>query len=122
MRRVLAVAVASVAAAVTSGCGGDGAASGDGAAPATAQARSEVTINIASFKYLPAKLTVKKGAKVTWVNQDKAPHTATAVEGAFDTGRLKLDDSKTLVLDKPGTYRYYCTFHRFMEADLVVTD
>ena len=41
-----------------------------------------VTVDIASFKYKPETVTVKAGGKVTWVNQDKAGHTATfAVPG-----------------------------------------
>lgn len=78
-----------------------------------------VKIEITDFKYKPVTLTVKAGSTVTWVNNDSAPHTATAA-GDFDTGTLKQGDKKTLKLAKPGTYAYICEFHPFMKATVVV--
>ncbi len=78
-----------------------------------------VTIAITDFKYKPVTLTVKAGSKVTWINNDGAPHTATAA-GDFDTGTLKKGESKTLKLAKQGTYAYICQFHPFMKATVVV--
>lgn len=78
-----------------------------------------VKIEITDFKYKPVTLTVKAGSKVTWLNNDSAPHTATAA-GDFDTGTLKKGDAKTLKLSKPGTYAYICQFHPFMKATVVV--
>ena len=59
------------------------------ATPTLQPVSGAVTINIAQFKFAPEALTVKAGAKVTWVNADAAPHTATASEDTFDTGTLK---------------------------------
>lgn len=42
--------------------------------------------------------------------------------GAFDTDKLERGDARAVTLDKPGTYRYYCVFHRFMQADLIVVE
>jgi Cupredoxin-like domain len=59
--------------------------------------------------------------KVTWVNDDQAPHTATSDDGhTVDTGSLKPGRSKTITVGKAGTYSYHCTFHRFMVARVVV--
>ena len=71
------------------------------------------------FKFKPETVTVKAGTKVTWVNNDAAPHTATAT-GAFDTDTLRKGDKKTLKLKKPGTYAYICAFHPFMKATVIV--
>ncbi len=82
-------------------------------------------MNIASFKFIPKAVKLKAGGKVTWVNQDKAPHTATSDEGApakFNTGRLDLSESKPIKLDEPGSYPYYCVYHRFMTGTLEVVD
>jgi plastocyanin len=111
MRRFLPIL--SVAA-VFAGCGGGSDAMTQDAAP------EQATVRIASFKYAPPTLTVAKGARVTFVNEDKAPHTATARDGRFDTGTLKKGDRKALTLDKPGRYRYTCSFHAFMEGEIVV--
>jgi plastocyanin len=115
-RSLLASALAF--AALVAGCGGS-----DDEPRAAESARASVTVDIASFRYLPRTVTVETGGQVTWVNQDRAPHTATADEGqpaAFDTGRLKLSERDTVTLNEPGTYSYYCVFHRFMTAKLEV--
>ena len=91
-----------------------------GSAPASASAKS-AKVEIKDFKFLPAKLTVRTGAKVAFANDDKAPHTATVDEGdAFDTGTLNQGDTKTITLSKPGTYAYHCDFHRFMTGTITV--
>lgn len=56
---------------------------------------------------------------MTWVNNDAAPHTATAAD-AFDTGSLDKGDSKPVTLSKPGSYSYVCEFHAFMKGTVVV--
>ena len=71
------------------------------------------------FKFLPQTATVKAGGSITFVNRDKAPHTA-ETEG-FDTGRLDRGQSKRITFDRAGTYEYFCDFHRFMTATVEVT-
>jgi plastocyanin len=103
------------------GCGGDGdGEGGSGARQVTADAPRSARIDIASFKFAPARIEVSRGATVTWTNRDKAPHTATAEDDSFDTERLELGERGRVTLDKPGRYRYYCVYHRFMEAEVVV--
>ena len=58
---------------------------------------------------------------MSWVNQDTAPHTATAgAAGDFDTGTLSKGDSKAIRLTKPGTHAYICSIHPFMKATVTV--
>jgi len=88
-------------------------------------ASSKVTDNIASFKFVPKDVKLKAGGTITWTNQDKAPHTATSEPGApaeFDTGRLELGQTKSIKLDKPGKYPYFCEFHRFMTGTVEVVE
>lgn len=101
--------------AALAGCGGsdDRAMSGD-ASP------TSLEVEIADFKFAPPAATVKAGGTITFVNRDKAPHTA-ETEG-FDTGRLDRGQSKPIKVDEPGTYEYFCDFHRFMTATVEVTD
>lgn len=113
----VAIAVGSVLIVVFAGGASGGTSTGaSAAAPASGHG---VRIEITDFKYKPVTLAVKAGSTVTWVNNDSAPHTATAV-GDFDTGTLKKGDSKALKLAKPGTYAYICQFHPFMKATVVV--
>jgi amicyanin len=105
------------------GCGG-GSSSTPASSPAPAAAASKVKDTIVSFKFKPAAITVTVGSSVTWTNQDASPHTATAKPGApvmFDTGRIGKGQSKTVKFTKPGTYSYFCGFHPFMTAKVVVT-
>jgi len=85
-----------------------------------ASATKALTVDIASFKYAPPDATVAKGARVTFVNKDKAPHTATAKDGAFDTKRLEQGGENVVTLDTAGTFSYFCEYHRFMEAKITV--
>ena len=101
-----------------------GDASGSGGAKASVSrvgVHGALRIDITDFKFKPETVTVKAGAKVTWVNNDTAPHTATdAAHGGFDTGTLRKGDQKTLKLKKPGRYAYVCEFHPFMKATVIV--
>jgi plastocyanin len=121
-RRALVVALACPVSLLAAGCGGD-----DDTATETssgAATKSAVRVDIASFKYAPASVTLNAGGKVTWVNRDKAPHNAqnSGEKGPaqFDTGRLNTGQSKSVRFEKPGVYRYYCIYHRFMRASVTV--
>lgn len=80
--------------------------------------------------FKPDSLTVKKGDKVTVVNQDSNMHTVTNGESATDPNSAKLFDTKFLESKKtatidtasidPGSYNYYCQVHPYMKGTLVV--
>lgn len=83
------------------------------------------TVLISEFLYKAEQLTVAVGTKVTFTNEDSAPHTATSgqsptADGVFDTGTLKKGQSKPLKLTKAGTFAYYCAIHPFMKATVIV--
>jgi plastocyanin len=77
-----------------------------------------VTMQIVGFD--PPVLSVKSGDRVTWVNKDLFPHTATADDKAFDSHSVAPSGTWTLVAGKPGTYTYACTFHPTMKATIKV--
>ena len=95
-----------------------GGASASSAQPQSA-ATGAVTVDIADFKFKPIDVTLKAGGKVTWVNRDASPHTATQA-GGFDTGTLPKGASKTETFAKPGTYAYICALHPFMKGTVIV--
>jgi len=92
----------------------------EGQATDEAMMEKEVSIDIANFAFLPKTMTLKKGATVTWINQDTVAHTATADDASFDTGLLAKGESGSVTFDKPGTYSYHCTPHPNMKATIVV--
>ena len=106
-----AVALASLAVLALASCGGG---ESSPAAPKTAK------VDIREFKYAPVTVRVAAGGTVTFVNRDRASHTATARDG-FDTGRLKAGESKPVkVGDDAGRVDYICSFHPYMKASVEV--
>lgn len=78
------------------------------------------TVRIAGHSFSPANLTIAAGDSVTFINEDRAPHTATANNGSFDTGRLGRGDSATLTFGSAGSFDYFCAIHPSMTARLTV--
>lgn len=68
------------------------------------------TVNISNFQFAPKALQVKAGTTVTWVN-GQGTHTVTADNGEFASDNLSAGQSYSFKFTKPGTYRYYCSFH-----------
>lgn len=78
------------------------------------------TVTIDASRFEPASLTVTRGDTVVWINKDIIPHTATAPNGAFDSGGLPLGQSWTYRPKQVGEFAYVCAFHPTMMATLIV--
>ena len=121
---LLAVALASAALA---GCGGsddqrrNGA---PGATDATTPAEAPTapgTIALKDIKFIPTRLTVKVGEKVTWRNDDSVDHNVIAQQGAdFKSRAFGQGGTYTFRPKEPGTINYVCTLHPGMDGELVV--
>jgi plastocyanin len=83
-----------------------------------AAASSSVTIK--DFSFGPSSITVQVGDTVSWANQGNQPHTATAGDGSFDTGRLSRGQSGSHTFTSAGTFSYICSIHPFMKGTVVV--
>lgn len=91
--------------------------------PALAVAAADsARVAISQMRYGPARATVKKGGTVTWTQGDGMPHTVTAVDGSFDSGRLAAGGEFSQTFDTAGTFAYYCTLHPSMRGEVVVVD
>jgi plastocyanin len=88
-----------------------------GAPPASPNANEIV---IQNFAFEPATLTVKAGTKVTWINRDDDPHTATAVDKKFNSKTLDTGDQFSMEFTQPGIYKYYCALHPRMTGEVIV--
>jgi plastocyanin len=82
---------------------------------------TEATVTIQDFAFGPAELSVAAGTTVTFVNNDSAPHTATADDGSWDAGEIAPGESATVTLDTAGSFAFHCEFHPNMTATLTVT-
>ena len=80
------------------------------------------TVVIQNFSFKPAHITVTRGTRVTWINRDMTKHTATASNGAFDSGILRPGQSYSHTFKTAGrTNNYHCEIHPFMRGSVTVT-
>ena len=77
-------------------------------------------VAIENFAFRPATLTVKPGTKVTWINHDDEPHTATEDDKRFNSKTLDTNEQFSFTFTQPGTYHYFCALHPKMTGQIVV--
>lgn len=76
----------------------------------------KVDVAIADFNFEPATIEILPGDSVTWTNSDITPHTATAEDGAWDTGALEQGEKAQLTFSDVGDFPYFCAFHSYMKG------
>lgn len=94
-------------------------AGGNAPAPSGDAVKAE-KVEIVEFAYDPDPVTIEEGGKVTWINRDSAPHTATADDGSFDTETLEEGKLKSETFKETGTYPYFCEIHPDMRGTVEV--
>jgi plastocyanin len=129
MRRAITLAAAGAALLVTSACSGS-----SDPEPATASLPG-ATVTIPLLAFDPATVTIAPGQTVTWKNGNDISHvlvertytvgadglrTSETPDGAFS---LKVDntgDTVSHTYPKAGTFTYYCSIHKGMNATVTV--
>lgn len=84
------------------------------------RAQPVVEVAIREYRYLPARIEIHAGTAVRWSNEDDVIHTATAHDGAWDSGGLERGESWTATFSEPGIYPYYCGPHPYMRGVVIV--
>ena len=88
---------------------------------AQAQKHPTKTVVIKNFQFKPAKITIKRGTRVRWINRDSTAHTATANNGrSFDSGRLRPGERYKHTFKSAGTKKYHCEIHPDMRGRVLV--
>lgn len=77
-----------------------------------------VHIRIKGFAFDPDPATVKPGEALEFTNEDQVPHTATAVDGSWDTGLIAPGEKTTITFEAGLGTDYFCRFHPNMRATL----
>lgn len=91
--------------------------------PAKALTPSNITVNIKNFSFNPSVLTVKVGTKVTWVNNDSAPHTITSdSDNLLNSPTLSPGQSFSFIFTNAIAENYHCTIHPIMKGSIIVQD
>jgi plastocyanin len=129
-RTAAALGAAALTLAMATACG----ASGSSAKTSTSTAKAD-TVTTKLLSFMPEKLTVKAGTKVTWAAGDGIGHTVTT--GTFTLGSdglrtaehpdgvinkpLSAGKDVSFTFTKPGKYVYYCSIHKGMAGEIDVT-
>jgi plastocyanin len=80
------------------------------------------TVVIQNFSFKPAKITIKRGTRVIWINKDSTQHTATANNGkSFNSGLLRKGQRYSHTFKSAGKKGYHCKPHPFMRGSVTVT-
>lgn len=81
---------------------------------------------VSGEQFVPARITIRSGERVSWFNASMQAHTVTDEPGkaafsgdaqlppgasAFDSGLVQPRHSYSRLFAKPGTYRYFCIPH-----------
>lgn len=114
---------------VFAGCGGDDAAEDtDDAEPTTDSTTDSATdsagteVEVVDFTFSPDTVTVPAGSSLTFTNSDGTTHTATALDGEFDTGDIAGGSTASVTLDEAGEIDYRCEIHQSMTGTVVVSN
>ena len=82
--------------------------------------QADGTLEIDDYVFTAQRVQVPVGTTLTWHNNGATTHTATASNGAWDTGDIAPGASQSLTFDTPGTYSYSCTPHPWMLGQVIV--
>jgi plastocyanin len=80
-------------------------------------------LEIKDKKYAPAKLTIKAGQTVAWINRDDSDHQVTITldgKSVGSSGDLGRGESFKFKFDKPGKYRFSCKYHPREKGEITV--
>ncbi len=77
-------------------------------------------VSMSGLRFVPPVLDVHVDDVVEWKNEDFVAHTATAVDGSFDTGTIDAGQSKRVKMTKQGEIPYFCRYHAQMKGTLDV--
>ena len=93
--------------------------------PDNSKVKDPNTVIISNYEFGPQKISVKKGTKVTWINNDKDRHNVKPDQDSaeFKAGPLlSKDEEYSVVFNTVGTYNYHCSPHPYMKASVEVTE
>lgn len=81
-----------------------------------------VPVEIRDFAFSSAKISVKKGTSVSWINKDSVVHTVTGDHGGPDSPALEKDKGYTYTFNEVGVFSYHCKPHPAMRGTVEVKD
>jgi len=86
----------------------------------SAPAAPDSKVEIDNFAFSPARITVKAGTTVTWVNHDDIPHSIVCPALKMKSHPMDTDETFAYRLEQEGTFDYICGLHPHMHGQVVV--
>jgi plastocyanin len=77
-----------------------------------------VNVAISGFAFNPANLTIERGTKVTWTNNDQVLHSIKSE--SFNSDLFGNGESYSMTFNDAGTFNYECGPHPVMTGQLIV--
>lgn len=110
--RLAALALGALTVLAFWGCGGGAGSDAYGEDDPVQISGSAVTVELKDIQFEPQGIKVKPGTTVTWLNDDPVTHNVRQVESVFLSPDVMHEgDTFSFTFDKPGKYRYQCTYH-----------
>ena len=111
-RRTLALLTLVAAGLVAGACGSDNGNGAYGERSAIEVSGTSVTVELRGIQFQPQGIRVKPGTIVTWINKDPVVHNVRQIESVFlSPDVMQPGGTFSYTFDKPGEYRYQCTYH-----------
>ncbi len=79
--------------------------------PTTHIAPKATVVTISNFAFNSSNITVPKGTRVTWVNNDSMTHTVTGTPGGPSSGNLGKGGTYSFTFNTVGIFNYHCAIH-----------
>jgi plastocyanin len=79
-----------------------------------------VTVRIKGMRFEPVNVTVKPGTTVTWIQEDRMPHTITGQGNGLRSSTLYGGQEYSHTFTEAGSYEYRCGLHPSMKGSIVV--
>jgi plastocyanin len=90
-----------------------------------ARAAESDQVEIVDFGFSPAEIVVREGTKLTFINNDRVPHSligeASGSEVFRSEEQMDSGDAFTVVVEKPGVITIRCGLHAKMQSKVTVT-
>jgi plastocyanin len=82
----------------------------------------DVQVIMKKMAYHPASITVTKGTKVTWIDEQSfIPHNVISeTKGLFASDNMHKNEKFSYTFNDTGTFKYYCSHHKKMRGTVIV--
>jgi plastocyanin len=77
---------------------------------------------MAQYSFVPRDLTVRKGAVITWQNNDEIEHDLVIADLGIRSGIMPAGNAYSNRLDQAGEFEIRCTIHSGMRARVKVVE